>query len=65
MADKSVEIHHDHGMRLVARTGTGHEIVMDDGNGDTGARPYLLAHGVLPVECGDLTTGVDVDLGPS
>jgi len=33
--------------------------------GDTGARPYLLAHGVLPVECGDLTTGVDVDLGPS
>ena len=29
--------------------------------GDTGARPYLLAHGVLAVECGDLTTGVDVD----
>ncbi|TFC21880.1 nucleotidyltransferase family protein [Cryobacterium glucosi] len=32
--------------------------------GDTGARPYLLAHGVLPVECGDLTTGADVDTLP-
>jgi len=29
--------------------------------GDTGARPYLLAHGGFPVECGDLTTGADVD----
>ena len=32
--------------------------------GDTGARPYLRAHDVLPVECGDLTTGADVDTRP-
>ena len=32
--------------------------------GDTGARPYLRAHDVLPVECGDLTTGADVDIRP-
>ena len=30
MTDKTVEIHRDSGMRLVARTGSGHEIVMDD-----------------------------------
>ena len=42
MADKTVEIHHDQGLRMVARTGTGHEIVMDDGKGDTGARPTEL-----------------------
>jgi CTP:molybdopterin cytidylyltransferase MocA len=29
--------------------------------GDTGARPYLLAHGVTEVECGDLWSGDDVD----
>jgi CTP:molybdopterin cytidylyltransferase MocA len=29
--------------------------------GDTGARPYLVAHGVQAVECGDLGTGADVD----
>ncbi|TFC16293.1 nucleotidyltransferase family protein [Cryobacterium algoritolerans] len=29
--------------------------------GDTGARPYLVAHGAVPVECGDLETGADVD----
>jgi putative redox protein len=27
------------GLRFVARTGSGHEIVLDDGAGDTGARP--------------------------
>jgi CTP:molybdopterin cytidylyltransferase MocA len=32
--------------------------------GDTGARPYLLDHGVLPIECGDLATGLDVDTRP-
>ena len=32
--------------------------------GDTGARPYLRSHDVLPVECGDLTTGADVDIRP-
>ena len=55
MADKTAEIHHDGGMRLVARTGTGHEIVMDDGNGDTGARPTEL----LLVALGGCT-GMDV-----
>ncbi|WP_104134334.1 NTP transferase domain-containing protein [Cryobacterium sp. Y62] len=29
--------------------------------GDTGARPYLRAHPVEHIECGDLGTGVDVD----
>lgn len=29
--------------------------------GDAGARPYLLAHDVVPVECGDLESGADVD----
>jgi len=30
------------GLRLVARTGSGHTIEMDDANGDTGARPAEL-----------------------
>ena len=42
MTDKTVEVHHDGAMRLVARTGSGHEIVMDDSNGDSGARPTEL-----------------------
>ena len=29
--------------------------------GDVGARPYLDAHDVLAIECGDLATGADVD----
>lgn len=29
--------------------------------GDTGARPYLVAHGVEAVACADLGTGLDVD----
>lgn len=33
--------------------------------GDRGARDYLMAHGVLEVECGDLTDGADVDLPPA
>ncbi|ROQ40095.1 molybdenum cofactor cytidylyltransferase/nicotine blue oxidoreductase [Frondihabitans sp. PhB188] len=33
--------------------------------GDRGARPYLMAHGVVEVECGDLSTGADVDARPS
>jgi putative redox protein len=42
VTDKSVEIHLDDGMRLVARTGSGHAIVMDDRNGDSGPRPTEL-----------------------
>jgi putative redox protein len=33
---------HGVGSRFVARTGTGHEIVLDDGEGDTGPRPAEL-----------------------
>jgi CTP:molybdopterin cytidylyltransferase MocA len=29
--------------------------------GDRGARPYLAAHGVIEVECGDLWSGADID----
>jgi CTP:molybdopterin cytidylyltransferase MocA len=29
--------------------------------GDTGAKEYLRSHGAVPVECGDLATGRDVD----
>jgi CTP:molybdopterin cytidylyltransferase MocA len=32
--------------------------------GDTGARPYLLEHGVQAVDCTDLGTGLDVDTPP-
>jgi putative redox protein len=42
VTDKTVEIHHDSGMRLVARTGSGHEIVMDNVSGDSGSRPTEL-----------------------
>ena len=42
MTDKSAEIHHDREMRFVARMGSGHEVVMDDRNGDSGARPTEL-----------------------
>jgi CTP:molybdopterin cytidylyltransferase MocA len=30
--------------------------------GDRGARPYLVAHGVVEVECGDLHHGLDEDV---
>jgi molybdenum cofactor cytidylyltransferase len=30
--------------------------------GDTGARPYLVAHDVTAVACDDLGTGLDVDV---
>lgn len=42
MTDKTVDVRYDSGMRFVARTGTSHEIVMDDGHGDSGARPTEL-----------------------
>jgi CTP:molybdopterin cytidylyltransferase MocA len=35
--------------------------VREGATGDKGARDYLAAHGVVPVECGDLATGRDVD----
>ena len=42
MTDKNVTIQSDREMRLVARTGSGHEIVMDDRTGDSGSRPTEL-----------------------
>jgi len=48
----------------------GHPVVIGRGHwgplverltGDTGARPYLVQHGVRMIDCGDLGTGVDVD----
>ena len=42
MTDKTVDIHSDSGMRLVARTGSGHDVVMDDREGDSGSRPTEL-----------------------
>jgi len=30
-------------------------------SGDSGARGYLVAHGAIEVECGDLWDGADVD----
>ena len=42
MTDKTVEVHRDSEMRLIARTGSGHEIVVDDRNGDSGPRPTEL-----------------------
>jgi putative redox protein len=40
MAHKTATVTLDgEGLRLVARTGSGHTIVLDDGKGDTGARP--------------------------
>lgn len=42
MTDKTVDIHSDSGMRFVARTGSGHDIVLDDRDGDSGPRPTEL-----------------------
>ena len=42
MIEKTVEIRHDRGMRMVVRTGSGHEIVVDDRHGDSGPRPTEL-----------------------
>ncbi|MFZ0142359.1 MAG: nucleotidyltransferase family protein [Aeromicrobium sp.] len=38
--------------------------VVQEAVGDRGARDYLLAHGVLDIECGDLAAGLDVDQPP-
>lgn len=42
--------------------GRGHWAALTDQlTGDAGARPYLVAHAVREIECGDLGTGEDVD----
>ncbi|WP_198519629.1 MULTISPECIES: NTP transferase domain-containing protein [unclassified Microbacterium] len=33
--------------------------------GDRGARAYLVAHGVVEIECGDLWSGADIDEAPA
>ncbi len=44
---KTVELRHEGGLRFVARTGSGHEVVIDDGEGDAGARPTELLAAAL------------------
>ena len=39
MAEKTVVVRHEGGMRFVTRSGSNHEFVMDDARGDTGMRP--------------------------
>jgi putative redox protein len=39
MAVKTAELRHEGGLRFVARTGSGFEIAMDNGTGNTGPRP--------------------------
>jgi len=42
LGEKQVSLRHEGGMKFVARTGSGHDIVMDNANGDAGARPTEL-----------------------
>ncbi len=42
MAVRTADLRHDGGMRFVARTGSGFEIVMDNGKGNSGPRPIEL-----------------------
>lgn len=37
--NKTVDVRYEAGMRLVARTGSEHEVAFDDGDGDSAARP--------------------------
>ena len=39
MPEKTVVTRHEGAMRFVARTGSAHDLVMDDGRSDTGMRP--------------------------
>ena len=42
MGSKKVSLRYEGGMRFVATTGSGHEIVVDNATGDGGARPTEL-----------------------
>ena len=42
MGEKQVSLRHDGGLRFVARTGSGHDVVIDNAAGDTGPRPTEL-----------------------
>ena len=39
MGEKQVSLRHDGGLRLVVRTGSGHDVVVDNATGNTGPRP--------------------------
>jgi putative redox protein len=39
LGEKQVRLRHEGGMRFVARTGSGHEIAIDNATGNTGPRP--------------------------
>ncbi len=41
------------------------ESLIASASGDTGAGPYLRAHAARAIECGDLSTGADVDRPPA
>src|ERR1035437_10816166 len=42
VGEKQVSLRHESGMRFVARTGSGHDVVVDNGTGNTGPRPTEL-----------------------
>ena len=42
MGEKQVSLRHDGGLRFVIRTGSGHEVVVDNATGDSGPRPTEL-----------------------
>lgn len=42
MGDKKVSLRHEGGLRFVARTGSGHDVVIDNALSDTGPRPTEL-----------------------
>ncbi len=42
MGEKQVSLRHEGGMRFVARTSSGHDVVVDNASGDSGPRPTEL-----------------------
>ncbi len=42
MGEKRVSLRHEGGLRFVAATGSGHDVVIDNSTGDTGPRPTEL-----------------------
>ncbi|HXG39595.1 MAG TPA: OsmC family protein [Candidatus Limnocylindrales bacterium] len=55
MAEKTVVARHTGGMRFVATTGSGHDVVVDNAEGDTGPRPTELVVVALAT-----CTGMDI-----
>ena len=47
MGEKQVSLRHEGGMRFVARTDSGHDVVVDNAAGDTGPRPTDLVLAAL------------------